>query len=182
MKSSNNIQIKEKIINVNIIKSNIKHLYLQIKNGELIVKAPMKMKDSEIQKFIYQKSDWIYKNIQKSIEKEKNNIKYEKISENNIEELKYNVSKYVNKYSKILNIYPNKVTIKNMKSAWGSCTTNRNISINSRLAILDDKLAEYVVLHELCHLKYMDHSEKFWNLVEQNMREYKIYRKQLKEK
>ena len=182
MKNINNIQIKEKLIDVEIRKSSIKNLYLQIENGKLIIKAPLKMKDDEIEKIINKKSDWIYKNIEKSIQREKNNSNYEKISENKIIKLSHMVSEYVNKYSVILNVNPNKVTIKNMKSAWGSCTSNRNISINLKLAILNEKLVEYVVLHELCHLKYMNHSKEFWNLIEKNMKEYRVYRKQLKEK
>ena len=75
---------------------------------------------------------------------------------------------------------PNKVRIKDLKYAWGSCSIKRNITINRKLAKKDEKVIEYVVLHEMCHLKYMNHSEKFWNLVKNNMPEYKEYRKMLK--
>ena len=75
---------------------------------------------------------------------------------------------------------PNKVKIKNIKYAWGSCSSKKNISINMELAKKDEKVTEYVVLHEMCHLKQMNHSQKFWALVEKYMPEYKEYKKMLK--
>ena len=78
-------------------------------------------------------------------------------------------------------IQPNKVRIKDIKYAWGSCSSNRNISISKQLAPKDEKVIEYVVLHEMCHLKYMNHSKNFWDLVETYMPEYKEYRKILKQ-
>ena len=74
---------------------------------------------------------------------------------------------------------PNKVRIRNLKYAWGSCSSNRNISINLQLAKKEEKAIEYVVLHEMCHLIYMNHSKKFWDLVEKYMPKYKEYRKTL---
>ena len=74
---------------------------------------------------------------------------------------------------------PKKVRIKELKYAWGSCSSNKNISINLKLAIKEEKAVEYVVLHEMCHLIHMNHSKSFWNLVEKNMPKYKEYKKLL---
>ena len=76
---------------------------------------------------------------------------------------------------------PNKVRIKDIKYAWGSCSSKRNITINLKLATKEEKVIEYVVLHEMCHIREMNHSKKFWDLVEKNMNDYKIYKKELKE-
>ena len=86
----------------------------------------------------------------------------------------------VNKFSKRLDLYPKKVTIKKMKSAWGSCTSNRNISINKELMYYKEELVDYVIVHELSHLKYMNHSKDFWNLVGSVLPDYKALRKELK--
>ena len=87
--------------------------------------------------------------------------------------------KYIKKYSTILKVTPEKVRIKPLNYAWGSCSSNKNISINSKLANKNEKAVEYVVLHEMCHLIYMNHSKNFWNLVEKNMPNYKESKKLL---
>ena len=106
----------------------VKNLYIHIKNGEVIVKAP---------RFI--------------------------------------TKKYIDKI-----VEPNKIRIRNIKYAWGSCSSNKNITINLKLVNKSEEEIKYVALHELCHLKYMNHSDKFWNLVEKYMPNYKEIRKQLK--
>ncbi len=178
----NKININGKDIQFKLIRSKIKNLYIQIKEGELIIKSPFFMKENQIHKAIREKSNWIEKHLAKSVKKESEKIDTSNISEKNIEIFKEKLNVYIKKYSEILNVNPNKVTIKDMKSAWGSCSSNRNISINIRLAVLEDNLLEYVVIHELCHLKYMNHSKQYWKLVENIMPDYKINRKKLKEK
>ena len=74
---------------------------------------------------------------------------------------------------------PNKISFKKMKTRWGSCSSNKNISINILLAKYDKSIIDYVILHELCHLKEMNHSYKFWHLVEKYMPNYKQIKKLL---
>ena len=83
--------------------------------------------------------------------------------------------------TRIVGIKPNKYRIRKIKSAWGTCSANKNITINSYLMKYDRNAIQYVVLHEICHLKYMNHSEEFWNMVEKYMKNYKEVRKKLKE-
>lgn len=161
-----------------IKKSKIKNLYIHIKEGQVIVKAPIKLKEEYIQEFINRKSKWIYENV-KGYEK-KTKIE-QKIETKDIEKLKNIIEKSVQKYSKNLKVVPNKVTIKDIKYAWGSCSSKKNITINLKLAPKNEKTIEYVVLHEMCHLKEMNHSKSFWNLVESNMPNYKIYKNKLKD-
>ena len=147
------IQYGEKEITYKIQKKKIKNLYIQIQNGEVIVKVPYRMKDNTIQEFVQKKAKWIAENLKK----EKQKSQEEEITPQKIEKLK-----------------------KNIKYAWGSCSSNRNITINAKLANKSKEAIEYVVLHELCHLKEMNHSKKFWDLVEGCMSDYKVYRKELR--
>lgn len=169
------IQYEEKEITYKIQKKKIKNLYIQIQNGEVIVKAPCKMKDNAIQEFIQKKAKWIAENLKK--EKQKSQ---EEITPQKIENLKNIIQIAIQKYTNQLKVYPNKIRIKNIKYAWGSCSSNRNITINAKLANKSKEAIEYVVLHELCHLKEMNHSKKFWDLVEGCMSDYKVYRKELR--
>lgn len=76
-------------------------------------------------------------------------------------------------------LYPNKISFKKMQTRWGSCSSKKNISINILLAKYDKSVIDYVILHELCHLKEMNHSYKFWQLVEKYMPNYKQIKKLL---
>jgi len=75
-----------------------------------------------------------------------------------------------------------KVTIRNQKTRWGSCTSKGNLSFNMHLMSFAADVIDYVIIHELCHLKYMNHSENFWNLVASFIPDYKEKRKLLKER
>ena len=98
---------------------------------------------------------------------------YEKIADKEVPMAMALVTRFVG-------IKPNKYRIKKLKSAWGTCTSNKNITINSELMKFDREVIQYVVLHEICHLKYMNHSSEFWNMVEKYMSNYKDVRSRLK--
>ncbi|MEK7664803.1 MAG: M48 family metallopeptidase [Patescibacteria group bacterium] len=73
-----------------------------------------------------------------------------------------------------------KVRIKNQKTRWGSCSKKRNLNFNYKIVFLENKLADYLVVHELCHLAEFNHSYKFWNLVEKTIPDYLKINKELK--
>ena len=161
-----------------LVREKIKNLYIQIKNGKVIVKAPLRLSDKKIEDFINKKAKWIYDNLQKEKLKKQNQ---KDITSEDLNKLVKYVEKYILKYQKILKVSPNQVRIRDINYAWGSCSSKKNITINRKMANKTEKEIEYVVLHEMCHLLQMNHSNKFWNLVELNMPDYKKYRKMLKE-
>ena len=83
-------------------------------------------------------------------------------------------------YYKITGLMPKKVTAKKLSRSWGRCSSDGNISISNKLVHYPSVALEYVVLHEICHLKYMNHSKEFWNMVAYYMPEYKEVRNLLK--
>lgn len=83
--------------------------------------------------------------------------------------------------SKKTGLYPQSLMIKEQKSRFGSCSSKRNINLNWKLVIAPLDIIDYVIVHELCHLKEMNHSKNFWNLVESFMGDYREKRKWLKE-
>ena len=73
-----------------------------------------------------------------------------------------------------------KVFIKNSRTRWGSCSSKGNLNFNYRLALIEPELVDYVVVHELCHLKHFNHSIDFWREVERAVPNWKMLRKQLR--
>ncbi|MCK5890003.1 MAG: M48 family metallopeptidase [Methylococcales bacterium] len=81
----------------------------------------------------------------------------------------------VEEYGQKKNLYPNAIRIKTQKSRWGSCSAKRNININWLLMLAPKAVLTYVVIHEICHLKEMNHSARFWDLVGEH---YPLYQQQ----
>lgn len=84
-------------------------------------------------------------------------------------------------YSKQLNLFPLSITLKDQKTSWGTCSSKGNIYINWRIILAPITIIDYVLVHELCHLKHMNHSREYWNLVSTIFPDYKEKRKYLKE-
>lgn len=174
---------KELVINLKgeeksyiLIKEKIKNIYIKIENKKIIVKAPKRITIKEIENILIKKEDWILEKLNENLNKVEKKPKYE------AEEFKNIVLKDVNEYSEKIGVSYNKIRIKELKYAWGSCTSKKNITINSELIKYEEEIIKYVVIHELCHLKYMNHSKLFWNEVEKHMPNYKGVRKMLKSK
>lgn len=74
----------------------------------------------------------------------------------------------------------NRLTIRNQSTRWGSCSHDKNISLSVKLLFLPKNLTEYVLVHELCHTKHLDHSARFWGLVKEIIADYEIRKAQLK--
>lgn len=97
-----------------------------------------------------------------------------------IEKFKCVLEEKVESYSKLIGVYPKKVFIKEQKTRWGSCSSKGNINLNWRLIMAPQGVIDYVIIHELCHMREMNHSKQFWSLVENILPEYKEYRGWLK--
>lgn len=91
------------------------------------------------------------------------------------------VDERIMKYSLQIQVTPCKVVIKDQKTRWGSCSTRGNINLNWRLVMAPISIIDYVIVHELCHMKVMNHSKEFWRQVEFIMPDYKERREWLKE-
>jgi len=89
------------------------------------------------------------------------------------------IPKRTNELSKLHGFDYNSIKIKNLTSRWGSCSAKKTLSFNLKLMYFNYQVIDYVIIHELCHLREMNHSKRFWNLVEDIIPNYKEYRTQL---
>ena len=157
-----------------IVYSRIKNVYIYIKDGEIIVKAPRRVSKKEIDKIVKSKENW----IKKTLKKDKNKEEKEKLYTD--EEFRIIVETTANELIKETGLIPNKVRIRDIKYAWGSCSANKNITISYKLISYSKQAIKYVVLHELCHIKYMNHSKDFWAEVALHDKNYKEHERKLK--
>lgn len=97
-----------------------------------------------------------------------------------LEKAKNNLPAIMSQIGSKIGICPAGVRVKSLKSKWGSCDSNKMITFNSRLIQLEPKLIEYVVIHELCHVVELNHSEKFWKTLEQFIPDWSERRSSLK--
>lgn len=184
----NNPCKKDVIMNIKVIKSRRKTLAIEIKNDlRVIVRAPLFVSNVEIQRFVAEKSYWIEKTLEKV--KAKNEQQKEnpvpKLTEEEILDLKCKAAEVIamraEHYAKIIGVKYGRISIRSQISRWGSCSAKGNLNFNCLLMLCPKEVLDYVVIHELCHLKEMNHSKQFWSLVEHFCPDYNRFKKWLKE-
>lgn len=157
-------------IKYKIIKSFRKSISLQIKSWEIIVKAPRFMLQKTIDTFVQKHKDWIVSRLKQ----EKNKIIY---NPKQIEDLKIKARDYIpNRVRELAYKFwfsYNFIKITSAKTRWGSCTSKKNLNFSYRLILTPKDVIDYVIIHELSHLKHMNHSKRFWREVASMMPDYK---------
>ena len=173
------------MINYKIIRSKRKTLSIYIRpEGNIEIRAPLKVSKAYIDSFVDSKSDWIYKTLACLAEKESKR-KVIRISPN--EEKEYfakALTCFQNKcsyFAKKMGVEYQKIKVNKAKTRWGSCNSKGNINFTYRLIFAPEDLIDYVVIHELAHLKEMNHSNRFWEVVEEIIPDYKERRRRLNE-
>lgn len=160
---------------------NSKYIRLKIRfDGEVVVTAPPQTKKEYIDAFVQSKSNWIEEKIAVFSKLPQPNIKTQK---GDYQKYKEQARSFVLEKIKKVNTHYNfsfgRVAIRNQKTRWGSCSNKKNLNFNYKIVFLPEKIAEYIVIHELCHLREMNHGIKFWKLVEQTTPDYRKIQKQL---
>lgn len=171
------MQMKFKNAKVSVIKSKRKTISIQVKPNEVIIRAPIKMKEKEIEKFVESKRNWIEKNLQSLSEKRKLFENIEPYSDEEIrsfvKQAKEIIPKKVEFYAEKIGVTYNKITIRCQRTRWGSCSSKGNLNFNCLLVLLPDEIIDSVVVHELCHRIHMNHSAKFYSEIEKVFPDYK---------
>lgn len=169
---------------IKIIYSKRKSISIRVDDNEkVIIRSPKNISKKELENFIADNSSWIKSRLkERSIQKNKRNELLKGIDdlEQKKKEAKGLIMESADRWSKKLNIKYKKVRISNARKRWGSCSSKGSVSINWRLVFAPKDIMDYVIVHELLHLKHMNHSKSYWKSVEEVIPDYKKRRKWLK--
>lgn len=173
-------------MNIKVIKSNRKSISIEItKDLSLIVRAPIFMSDDEIYAFADSKKKWIDKHLNKIKEQNKARKDMPKLSQDEISSLADRACELIPQraayFAPIIGVDYGRITIRNQVSRWGSCSSKGNLNFNCLLMLTPPEVIDYVVVHELCHRKEMNHSPKFWDEVKRILPNFDEQRRWLKE-
>ncbi len=157
-----------------------RHLRLSVRRGGyLVVTAPAHLPIKVVEEFIFKKSAWVLRNIERQSQfaPEVKLTKADFIKHR--EAARTFVNKKISKLNSIYGFNIGRVSIRNQKTRWGSCSSKGNLNFNYKIALLPDRQAEYIVAHELSHLGELNHSPRFWALVEKTIPDYMQIRREL---
>lgn len=175
-------------MDITVIKSNRKTVAIQV-NADLTVtvRVPRRVTKKDIERILKEKEPWIRKHIEqmraKRAQYESMEVPY--LTNEEMKELADKALQYIPErvayFAKLVGVTYGRITIRNQKTRWGSCSSKGNLNFNCLLMLTPPEVIDYVVVHELCHRKEMNHSKAFWSEVEKVCPNYKESVRWLKE-
>ena len=165
-----------------IIRSGRKTLSLQITPaGELIVRCPNRMPKRQIDVFVTEKRNWIETHLTKIEARPQLSPFTEEQLEVLADRARDAIALRVRYFAPQVGVTYGRITIRSQHTRWGSCSAKGNLNFNCLLMLTPPEVLDYVVIHELCHRKELNHSPRFWSEVEKVCPDYRIHRKWLKD-
>lgn len=174
---------REETIVYEVIRSRRKTMALQVKrDGSVVVRCPVWTADREIRAFVGEHRQWIRQHRQEVLKRLENRTVYTKEeAEQYRQHARWLMAQKTWKWAQKMQVTYGKITIRQQATRWGSCSGKGNLNYNWKLALLPEELVDYVVVHELAHRREMNHSDRFWSIVEEQLPDYKERRKRLRE-
>lgn len=164
-----------------LIRSDRKTLSVQIKpDGTLLVRAPRRMNKRQIEDFLQAKSHWIKKHLSSLPD-----ISQPRLTDQELAQLRESARRQITDrvayFAPLVGVNYGRISIRTQHTRWGSCSPEGNLSFNALLALAPKEVLDYVVVHELCHRREMNHSAQFWACVEQVLPDYQFHKCWLKD-
>lgn len=183
-----NTPIGRSDIKIEIIRSSRKTLAIEIRpDMRVIVRAPHRAPNGYIEQFISARADWIAEHLRMQEQKNRqcnDALPVKKLSNNDIKKLADKactcIPERVAHFAPLVGVTYGRITIRNQRTRWGSCSSRGNLNFNCLLMLTPPEVIDYVVVHELCHRKEMNHSQLFWNEVARVLPGYAEQEKWLK--
>jgi len=165
---------------VKLIRSDRKMITVEVQHSEVIVRAPYDAPEEKVMKFLLFKA----KDIEEAYQQNKASAP-ERLTKEELLSLFKKAEEYIPQrvqyYAPLIGVIPSNITIRNQKTRWGSCSDKGNLNFNCLLMLAPVEVIDSVVVHELCHLKYMNHSQDFYEEIYRVYPEYDKWNQWLKE-
>ena len=169
-----------------VIRSARKTMTLEVRrDGNVIVRAPLRTGLPRIKRFVNQKQEWVLGCLERTKEYREQKPLSADLSESKrnvyIRKAKETITKRVSYFARLMGVSYRNITIREQKTRWGSCAANGKLNFNWLLILAPPEVLDYVVVHELCHRREMNHSQAFWKEVEKILPDYRERQKWLKD-
>ena len=158
-------------------------------DGSVTVRAPRRCGRAAIEQFVMEKQGWILKKraeLQERFREQKEQAAcLPRLSEAEYRRYREQAGKVLaqkaEQYAGQMQVTFGRITVRDQKTRWGSCSAKGNLNFNWRLILAPEEVLDYVVVHELAHRKEMNHSRRFWKLVEEVLPDFAVRRSWLKQ-
>lgn len=168
-----------------VVKKNIRARALRLaiqKDGRVMLTLPFFISYEQGRRFLQSKQEWICEKVRAFLSAPQHLIHRGSVEEYKAsqKEARKLIEARLMYFQNAYDVHWNRVSIRNQSTRWGSCSRHGNLSFNYRLLLLPPHLCDYVIVHELCHLREMNHSPKFWALVALTFPDYKKLRQEMR--
>ena len=168
-----------------LIRSDRKTLAAEIRQGRLVIRAPRRATGAEIDAFLQRERAWIEAHLEMSRERQRAAEEIPKLTPEELRALADRAAGYIPErvkyFAPLVGVTWGRITIRNQRSKWGSCSEKGNLNFNCLLMLTPPEVIDSVVVHELCHRREMNHSERFYREVRKVFPEYDKWNKWLKD-
>ena len=174
------------MMEIKVIRSRRKTMAMQIRpDGSVLVRAPRFMPQWVIRSFVESRRGWIQNQLKKQEAEQELREATEPLSERELKALSESARRDLTQrcafWAERVGVTYGRISIRHQRTRWGSCSSKGNLNFNCLLMLAPESVRDYVVVHELCHRKYMNHSPAFWHTVEQAIPDWRSAKAWLKQ-
>ena len=170
------------MIEYKLCRSNRKTIAIQVRGQDVTVRAPQYVSEKSVEEFVCLKENWIRRHLEEN--KASENKKSDGLNPHQKAEMYEKARAVLGRkaldFARQMGVSFGRITIKEQKTRWGSCSSRGNLNFNWKLMLAPEEVQDYVVVHELAHLKEMNHSPAFYGEVEKIMPDYRLWQKWLR--
>ena len=178
-------ELDRRIREAELIRSSRRTISLEIRaDGGLRIRAPYRMPKMEIQRFVRKNRNWIARKMEQADRRAQEKGELVPFTEEELqlltEQARRELPQRAAEFAWQMGVTYGRITIRHQKTRWGSCSSKGNLNFNCLLMLTPREVQDYVLVHELAHRAEMNHSPRFWALVEKILPDYREQRKWLR--